>query len=100
MTANSFTSVSLDPPLLLVCVGKSAQAMRLSPARGSLRSTSCTRARSDVSATFASKSTDKFDICQPRLRIHTGAPVLTDCLTWFDCTTFTARVDAGDHTSF
>ena len=28
--------------------------------------------------------------------VHTGAPILTDCLTWFDCTVHN-RVDAGDH---
>ena len=34
MTANAFSSVSLDPPLVLVCVGLSARTHGLLPQRG------------------------------------------------------------------
>lgn len=53
-------------------------------------------AQTDVSNLFASKSADKFAAVSHD-GVHTGAPVLTECLTWFDCTVHD-RVDAGDHT--
>lgn len=95
MTANSFTSVSLDPPLLLVCVGKSASSFPVFSATGHFAVNLLREAQTDVSNLFASKSADKFAAVSHD-RIHTGAPVLTDCLTWFDCTVHD-RVDAGDH---
>jgi flavin reductase (DIM6/NTAB) family NADH-FMN oxidoreductase RutF len=96
MTANSFTSVSLDPPLLLVCVAKSASSYQAFTSSGCFAVNILHEGQIDVSGTFASKSPDKFQSVTHD-RIHTGAPVLTDSLTWFDCTTYNS-VDAGDHT--
>jgi flavin reductase (DIM6/NTAB) family NADH-FMN oxidoreductase RutF len=95
MTANSFTSVSLDPPLLLVCVGKSASSFQAFNAADSFAVNFLHEGQVDVSAIFASKSPDKFQSVTHD-RIHTGAPILTDSLTWFDCSMHN-RVDAGDH---
>lgn len=95
MTANSFTSVSLDPPLLLVCVAKSASSYQAFTSAGCFAVNILHEGQVDVSGTFASKAQDKFQSVTHD-NIHTGAPVLTDSLTWFDCTTF-STVDAGDH---
>ncbi|MGO4407665.1 flavin reductase [Bosea sp. RAF48] len=95
MTANSFTSVSLDPPLLLVCVGKSAHSYGAFNSSDAFAVNLLHEAQTDVSNLFASKAANKFDTINHD-RVHTGAPVLTDCLTWFDCTVH-SRVDAGDH---
>lgn len=95
MTANSFTSVSLDPPLLLVCIGMHAAsfaAFRQCPAFAVHVLHADQAALSNL---FASKSPDKFRSVDHD-RVHTGAPVLSDCLTWFDCSAY-QRVDAGDH---
>lgn len=95
MTANSFTSVSLDPPLLLVCVAKSASSYPAFTNAGCFAVNILHEGQVDVSGNFASKSPDKFQSVTHD-HIHTGAPVLTDSLTWFDCTTYNT-VDAGDH---
>lgn len=95
MTANSFTSVSLDPPLLLVCVNKSASSFPVFATTQSFAVNLLHEGQVDVSAIFASKSLNKFDAVNVD-SVHTGAPVLTDSLTWFDCTVH-SRVDAGDH---
>ena len=95
MTANSFTSVSLEPALLLVCIGHGAASF---PAFAQCRSFAVNVLRGDqedVSSLFASKSELKFANVSYAAR-HTGSPVLTDCLTWFDCTAH-QRVHAGDH---
>lgn len=95
MTANSFTSVSLDPPLLLVCVGKSAHSYGAFNSTDSFAVNLLHEAQTDISNLFASKAANKFDTVGHD-HVHTGAPILTDCLTWFDCTVH-KRVDAGDH---
>jgi len=95
MTANSFTSVSLDPPLLLVCVGKSAGSYPVFSTTESFAVNILHEGQTHISGTFASKSADKFQGISHD-SVHTGAPVLTDSLTWFDCSLH-QRVDAGDH---
>ncbi len=95
MTANSFTSVSLDPPLLLVCIGKSASSFSAFSDSLSFAVNLLHESQKDVSSLFASKSTEKFRSLSHDT-VHTGAPVLTDCLAWFDCRVH-QRVDAGDH---
>ncbi|TPM40525.1 flavin reductase family protein [Mesorhizobium sp. B2-3-4] len=95
MTANSFTSVSLDPPLLLVCVGKSAASFPAFNETQSFAVNFLHEGQADVSSVFASKAADKFQSVNHD-RAHTGAPVLTDSLTWFDCAVYN-RIEAGDH---
>ncbi|BCM20943.1 flavin reductase family protein [Mesorhizobium sp. J8] len=95
MTANSFTSVSLDPPLLLVCVGKSAASFPAFNEAQSFAVNFLHEGQADVSSVFASKVADKFQSVNHD-RAHTGAPILTDSLTWFDCTVHN-RIEAGDH---
>lgn len=95
MTANSFTSVSLDPPLLLVCVAKSASSFQAFTEADCFAVNILHEGQVDVSATFASKSPEKFQSVNHD-RVHTGAPVLTDSLTWFDCSLYNS-IDAGDH---
>lgn len=95
MTANSFTSVSLDPPLLLICIGKTASSYEAFNHTDSFAINFLHEGQTDVSAVFASKTADKFDSVRYQ-KVHTGAPILTDSLSWFDCTVFN-RVEAGDH---
>ncbi|WP_322010766.1 flavin reductase family protein [Paraburkholderia sp. J12] len=95
MTANSFASVSLDPPLLLVCIGRSASSFPVFSTTDHFAINLLRDVQTDVSNLFASKSPDKFASISHD-PVHTGAPVLTDCLTWFDCTVHD-RVEAGDH---
>ncbi|WP_426112004.1 flavin reductase family protein [Pseudomonas sp. DSP3-2-2] len=95
MTANSFTSVSLDPPLLLVCVGKAAASYKAFSESECFAVNFLHEDQIHVSNKFASKAIDKFESVEHD-RVHTGAPILADSLTWFDCTTY-SRVDAGDH---
>jgi flavin reductase (DIM6/NTAB) family NADH-FMN oxidoreductase RutF len=95
MTANSFTSVSLDPPLLLVCIGRHAASFPAFSASTAFAVNLLHEAQTDVSSLFASKSPDKFGAISHDT-VHTGAPVLTDCMTWFDCSVHD-RVEAGDH---
>jgi flavin reductase (DIM6/NTAB) family NADH-FMN oxidoreductase RutF len=95
MTANSFASVSLEPALLLVCIGHGTASF---PAFAQCRSFAVNVLRDDqehVSLLFASRSALKFANVSYTAR-HTGSPVLTDCLSWFDCTVH-QRVHAGDH---
>src|SRR4051794_17579652 len=60
MTANSFTSVSLDPPLLLVCIGKGAASYPAFAAAPAFAVNLLHEGQTEVSSLFASKSTDKF----------------------------------------
>jgi len=95
MTANSFTSVSLEPPLLLVCIGKTASSFPAFSSSESFAVNVLHDRQQDVANLFASKSVSKFDTIA-HTAVHTGAPVLSDSLTWFDCTVHD-RVEAGDH---
>jgi flavin reductase (DIM6/NTAB) family NADH-FMN oxidoreductase RutF/pimeloyl-ACP methyl ester carboxylesterase len=94
-TANSFTSVSLDPPLVLVCIAKSASSYAVfSEADGFAISVLAEHQR-DTSGLFASKAADKFE----RASWHptgSGNPVISGAAAWFDCRKH-SLVDAGDH---
>lgn len=94
-TANSFTSVSLDPPLILVCIAKTASSYPVFVEARNFAVSVLAAAQKDVSALFASKSPDKF--AQSRWRLGAaGNPVIEEASAFFDCTTH-QLVDAGDH---
>jgi flavin reductase (DIM6/NTAB) family NADH-FMN oxidoreductase RutF len=101
MTANAFTSVSLDPPLILVSVDKKADTHALMMEAEAFCVNILAEHRrewSDWWAGKAPKDQDQFaDI--PHATKITGSPVLDDCLGYIDCKVW-ARYDGGDHTLF
>jgi len=94
-TANSFTSVSLEPPLVLVCIAKKALGHQaFSTSRGFAINILSEDQRA-ASGIFASKAADKFAAVawQPG---QTGNPVIDGSVAVFDCD-MEQLVDAGDH---
>ncbi len=94
-TANSFTSVSLEPPLLLVCIAKSAASRHVFEAAGYFAVNILSELQKDVSGIFSTKDPDKFD----RVSWHGGSygcPLIDDVVAWFECSQHSI-VDAGDH---
>ena len=96
MTANSFTSVSLDPPLVLVCVGSAASSHSAFHGCERFAVNVLSEAQQEASMLFASKAPDKFERVSWRPGTA-GIPILRDALGWFDCRT-QDRIVAGDHT--
>ena len=99
MTASSFTSVSLDPPLVLVCLAKTARTHDAVLQAGRFAVNILGVDQADVGQRFAGPTDDhaaRFDGLDVR-SVMTGAPVLADALGWLDCT-IAASHDGGDHT--
>ncbi len=94
-TANSYTSVSLDPPLLLVCLAKTSSNLAHFEQAGSFAVNILSDQQRDVSNRFASKVADRFAETDWREGSR-QTPILNDTSAWFDCTTDNV-VDAGDH---
>lgn len=95
LTANSFTSVSLDPPLLLVCLAKSASSLPVFAASAVFAVNVLHIDQQIVSGRFASRHEDRFAET-PWESWDTGAPIIQSSLASFDCEKF-AWHDAGDH---
>ena len=98
LTANSFNSVSLDPPLVLWSLARSAASM-LAFSTGSHYAVNVLSANQQALAQrFASKSIDRF----ADLAFVTGAggaPLLSGAAAWFECFN-RSRYDEGDHVIF
>lgn len=95
-TANSFTSVSLEPPLLLICIAKTASSHEVFTQTNGFAVNILSESQKDISSLFASKSANKFDGCQ-WIKSPNGYPVIQDVVAYFDCKTYN-KIDAGDHT--
>jgi flavin reductase (DIM6/NTAB) family NADH-FMN oxidoreductase RutF len=94
-TANSFTSVSLEPPLLLICIGKSAASMEVFRQARGFAVNILSEAQKDTSVLFASKRPDKFEAAVWRAGPF-GNPLIEGSAAWFDCARYQV-IDAGDH---
>lgn len=94
-TANSFTSVSLDPPLLLICVDKAAESFDVFTNSRGFSVNILSEHQAELSDLFASKRPDKFEIAGWKPG-SMGYPILEDVCAWFECTR-SMTIDAGDH---
>lgn len=95
LTANSFTSVSLDPPLLLVCVSKrTASAPALVRASHFAVNVLQTH-QQPASIRFSTKDQDRFG-ATPWSPGEYGPPVLRDSLGVFECAAHAVH-EGGDH---
>jgi flavin reductase (DIM6/NTAB) family NADH-FMN oxidoreductase RutF len=95
LAIGSFGSVSLDPPLVMFCPGKSSSSWPLIERGGSFCVNVLAEDQADVSSLFAGRDPDKFAGVAWSTRA-TGSPVIDGCLAWIDCTIETTH-DAGDH---
>ncbi len=95
VAANSFTSVSIDPPLVLFCVGRTSSTWpRIEKAR-KFAVNILGDHQEALSGLFATKGADRFGQTEWRVGVG-GSPVLHDTLAYLDCE-FWAEYDGGDH---
>ena len=94
-TANSFSSVSLDPPLVSVCIGKFADSLGVFQRSSGFAVNILGEQQVEVSSLFATKRADKFDAV-PWRDGPNGHPILEGVCAWFDCDV-EQFVEAGDH---
>lgn len=98
LTVSAFSSVSLDPPLVLVCIGKDSTSLDQLLSNGGFTVNFMVKGSDSVAMRLATPADDKFtglELFQPDVK---GAgPVLVDeTFAFFACTT-RQEIDAGDH---
>ncbi|MFD2207622.1 flavin reductase family protein [Kiloniella antarctica] len=94
LTANSFSSVSLDPPLVLFCIDKRSNCLPAFKEAECFAINILTDIQKDISDRFAF-SEERWDGVATS-HLSTGAPILENCLANLDCSMH-AQFDAGDH---
>ena len=95
LTANSFTALSLDPPLLLVCVARSATSAAALEVAGHFAVNVLQTGQRPASITFSTRVEDRFGQTEWSVGEH-GAPVLMDSLSVFECRRHAVH-EGGDH---
>lgn len=95
MAANSVTSVSLEPPLILLCPARSSATWPLIRAAGQFCVSVLADHQEGEARRFASRDADRFAGIGWRPR--RGGPALTDAIAWIDAELWDEH-DAGDHT--
>ncbi len=96
MTANSLTSVSLDPPLLLVCIDHAAELYDALLAAPGFVINILEASQETLSRRFATKHLDRFDGIGYDTSPE-GQPILDGVLASIECSPH-ATFPAGDHT--
>ena len=94
-TANSFTSVSLDPPLLLVCPGHHLSSFDVFQSTTTFGVSVLSEGQEAVSNMFASSKEDRFAQSDWTASVE-GIPLITGRAAGFVCKTF-QMIPAGDH---
>jgi flavin reductase (DIM6/NTAB) family NADH-FMN oxidoreductase RutF len=103
MTANSFTSVSVHPPLILVCVQQDATMHDALLASGSFAVSVLAAHQEGVARYFANRRRPlgiaQFDAVEWSPGAQTGAPVIHGSVAWLECGLW-RTYDGGDHSIF
>jgi flavin reductase (DIM6/NTAB) family NADH-FMN oxidoreductase RutF len=98
LTANSFGSLSLDPPLVQWSLQKQAQSLRQFARAEHFTVNVLSQAQRELSRHFATPSRDKFAGISYRSGLG-GSPVLPDSLAVIECRSM-RHIEAGDHVIF
>lgn len=98
MTVASFASLSLRPPLVLVCIEKSVKSHDAIRDAGKFGVSILGAGQAEISNRFASKSEEKFSGLTTR-RGKLGIPFIEGCLCAIECRLH-AHFDGGDHSIF
>ncbi|MDI1240293.1 MAG: flavin reductase family protein [bacterium] len=98
ITVSAFCSVSLDPPLVLICIEKSAGSHHAFEQSGRFTVNILSSNETGVSEHFASLIEDKFAGIDHAVDEH-GVPILQGSLATLQCKLFKS-LDGGDHSIF
>jgi flavin reductase (DIM6/NTAB) family NADH-FMN oxidoreductase RutF len=98
MTVSAFASLSLHPPLVLVCIEKSVKTHDAIAAAGAFGVSMLALTQQDVSGRFASKRDDKFEGVSVR-RGELNVPLIEGATCTLECRVH-SQLSAGDHTIF
>ncbi|MDZ7637614.1 MAG: flavin reductase family protein [Bryobacterales bacterium] len=98
LTASSFTAVSLNPPLIMVCIGHNSGVLHSFRKSTHFAVNILRDGQETLSNRFATKMVDRFEGVTWRPG-EGGSPLLEDCLAQVECLTHQI-VDAGDHAVF
>ncbi|MEU3342300.1 flavin reductase family protein [Streptomyces sp. NPDC006668] len=103
MTANAFSSVSLEPPQVLCCVAHSAVMHKAISAERRFAVSIMGADQEHLARHFADRSrplgASQFESVDWRPGPHTGAPLLSGALAWLECE-LADFYDSGDHSIF
>jgi flavin reductase len=102
MTATAFSSVSLDPPLILVCIGRTSEGSEVIARNGVFAVNILSKDQEPLSRFFASKDRPRGVNAFQGVDHHeavTGSPLLDGAAGYVDCRLATTH-DAGDHLLF
>lgn len=100
-TANAFCSVSLEPPLVLVCVARTIRSHDMIGRSGVFAVNILNADQRHLAERFAGlvpDTEDRFEGLTYTVA-QTGSPILPDTLAWVDCRVW-AAYDGGDHTIY
>jgi flavin reductase (DIM6/NTAB) family NADH-FMN oxidoreductase RutF len=98
LTASAFSSVSLDPPLVLICVDHKSQSYPALKERGCFAVNILSAEQQVISRRCASSRLDKFDEVPHKIS-DLGLPLIDGAIAQLECTTVSMHVE-GDHTIF
>ena len=96
-TLNAFSSLSLEPPLLLVCFDHSARTLGAIRHAGRFCVNFLSAEQEEVSRRFTGKHPMEEKFAGLPWELQDGVPVLRGCLATIGCT-LAQEVEAGDHT--
>lgn len=100
LTVNSFSSVSLDPPLVAWCLGRGAPSLQTFSEAEHFAVHVMAADQQDLSLHFARQAPDKFADVQGEFEAGLGAvPVMKNALARFECRKASV-VEGGDHLIF
>jgi flavin reductase (DIM6/NTAB) family NADH-FMN oxidoreductase RutF len=101
LTVSSFCSVSLEPPLVLVCVDRTSNTFPAMRAAGGFTVNFLAHGREKLAAVFASKSDDKFSsVGWTPPSTSEGGPILVDDSSAYAVCVTLQAFEAGDHWVF
>lgn len=98
LTASSFTSVSLEPPLVLVCLDRFSQTREAVASSGSFNVSVLARRQEFIAERFAGRApaVDPAWSEIPHEMGSNGVPLVRGCVAWFECDLWELH-PAGDH---
>lgn len=98
LTANSFNSLSLSPPLVLWSLANSASSMPAFSVNSHYVINILSHEQAALAQRFSQRLENRFEGVEFALS-RTGCPVLADTVAWFECHN-RSRYPEGDHVIF